>query len=122
MIIGGLSGHLSTAIGAPSPTRERIALLACEQRQVRVSRAHILLNRKPRKHIPTVIRTPGDYIQAKRYEKGFHLYQIAGKMGIAASLVSAWENGTSQPDEVQWQMLSRLLEFDSGVEFQKPHR
>lgn len=97
-------------------------MLACEQRKSTVSRSHIPLNRKRRKQIPSVIQTLGDYIQAKRYEKGLHPYQVAGKMGIAASLVLAWERGTVKPDEKQWQMLSNLLSFDSGVDLQKPHR
>jgi DNA-binding transcriptional regulator YiaG len=100
----------------------RIALLAFTQRQIRVSRAHIPLNRHRRKHIPTVIKTTGDYIQAKRYEKGLHPYQIAGKMGIETALILAWESGTRTPDEKQWQMLSDLLSFDFGVDFPKPHR
>ncbi|HEV2691813.1 MAG TPA: hypothetical protein VG347_02850 [Verrucomicrobiae bacterium] len=87
-----------------------------------VSRAHIPLNRKPRKHIPTGINTPGDYILAKRYEKGLHPYEIGKKMGIAGSLILAWERGESQPDEAQWDMLGRLLSFDAGVDLPKPHR
>jgi DNA-binding transcriptional regulator YiaG len=96
--------------------------LAFAQRQIRASRAHITTNRNHRKHIPTVIKTFGDYIQAKRYENGLHPYQIAGKMGIETALVLAWESGTRRPDEKQWQMLSALLSFDSGVDFPKPHR
>jgi ribosome-binding protein aMBF1 (putative translation factor) len=96
--------------------------LASAQRQIRVSRAHIPLNRHRRKQLPSVIQTPGDYLQAKRYEKGLHPYQAAAKLGIAASLVSAWERGTSTPDQKQWQMLSTLLSFDAGVELPKPHR
>jgi ribosome-binding protein aMBF1 (putative translation factor) len=64
----------------------------------------------------------GDYIQAKRYEKGLHRYEMAAKMGIETALILAWESGSSTPDEKQWQMLSDLLSFDSGVGFQKPHR
>ena len=96
--------------------------MAFTQRQIRVSRAHIPLNRNRRKQIPTVIRTLGDYIQAKRYEKGLHPYQVAGKMGVETKLILAWENGTRAPDEKQWRLLSDLLSFDSGVDFQKPHR
>jgi ribosome-binding protein aMBF1 (putative translation factor) len=96
--------------------------LAFAQRKIRVSRAHIPLNRHHRKQIPTVIKTTGDYIQAKRYEKGLHPYQIAGKMGIETAPISAWESGTRTPDEKQWQMLSDLLSFDSGVDLPKPHR
>jgi len=94
--------------------------LAFAQRQIRVSRAHIPPNRNRRKQIPTVIRTLGDYIQAKRYEKGLHPYQVAGKMGIETKLISAWESGTKKPDEKQWRMLSDLLSFDSGVDLPKP--
>jgi DNA-binding transcriptional regulator YiaG len=96
--------------------------LACEQRHIRVSRAHIPIIRSRRKHLPRAIETIGDYIQAKRYEKGIHPYQVAGKLGISATLVSAWERGTEMPDERQWQMLSNLLLFDSGMKLPKPHR
>jgi ribosome-binding protein aMBF1 (putative translation factor) len=100
----------------------RIALLAFKQKQIRASRAHIPPNRNRRKQIPTVIKTLGDYIQAKRYENGLHPYQVAGKMGIETALILAWESGSRTPDEKQWQMLSDLLAFDSGVNFPKPHR
>jgi len=100
----------------------RIALLAFTQRQIHASRAHIPLNRNRRKRIPTVIKTLGDYIQAKRYENGLHPYQVAGKMGIETAMILAWESGTRAPDGKQWQMLSDLLSFDSGVDFPKPHR
>jgi hypothetical protein len=50
--------------------------LASAQRKIRVSRAHIPPNRQRRKPIPTAIQTPGDYIQAKRYEKGLHPYAV----------------------------------------------
>jgi len=96
--------------------------LAFAQRHIRVSRAHIPLNRHRRKQIPTAIRTFGDYIQAKRYEKGLHPYQVAGKMGIETKLILAWENGTHKPDEKQWQMLSDFLSFDFGVDLPKPHK
>ena len=116
------SGTVRTRRASRSPSQELIALLAFAQRQIRVSRAHITPNRNRRKHIPTVIKTPGDYIQAKRYEKGLHPYQVAGKMGIETALVLAWESGTRTPDEKQWQLLSDLLSFDSGVDFPIPHR
>jgi ribosome-binding protein aMBF1 (putative translation factor) len=95
--------------------------LASTQQQIHASRRHIPSNRHRRKQLPSVIKTLGDYIQAKRYEKGLHPYQVAAKMGIAASLISAWERGTSAPDERQWQSLSTLLSFDAGVNFPKPH-
>jgi len=58
----------------------------------------------------------------QRYEKGLHPYEIGKKMGIAGSLVLAWERGESEPDEAQWTMLGRLLSFDAGVDLPKPHR
>jgi ribosome-binding protein aMBF1 (putative translation factor) len=97
-------------------------LLAFTQRQLRASRAHIPPNRNRRKHIPTIIKTTGDYIQAKRYEKGLHPYQVVGKMGVETALILARESGARKPDEKQWQMLSDLLSFDSGVNLPKPHR
>jgi ribosome-binding protein aMBF1 (putative translation factor) len=115
--------RIDAANFSPSPQRlGRVALLPCAQRHIRVSRAHIPLNRHRRKQLPSAIQTIGDYIQAKRYEKGLHPYQVADKMGIAASLISAWERGTQSPDEKQLQMLSTLLSFDSGVDLPKPHR
>jgi transcriptional regulator with XRE-family HTH domain len=80
------------------------------------------LNRKPRKRIPTKINTPGDYILAKRYEKGLHPHEIGKKMGISGSLVLAWERGEGQPDEAQWNMLGRLLAFDAWADLLKPHK
>ena len=80
------------------------------------------MNRHRRKKIPTVIKTTGDYIQAKRYEKGLHPYQIAGRMGVETALILAWESGISKPDEKQWQMLNELLKFDSGIYFPKLHK
>ena len=116
------SGTVRTRRASRSPSQELIALLAFAQRQIRASRAHIPLNRHRRKQLPSVIKTLGDYIQAKRYEKGLHPYQVAAKLGIAASLISAWERDTSAPDERQWQSLGTLLSFDTGVNFPKPHR
>jgi ribosome-binding protein aMBF1 (putative translation factor) len=111
----------STHIGGRSPVGT-IAQLALAQRQIRVSRAHIPLNRHHRKRIPKVVKTTGDYIQAKRYEKGLNPYQVAGKLGVGAALIAAWERGDSEPDLKQWQMLSDLLSFDSGIDLPKPHR
>jgi len=33
----------------------------------------------------------------------------------------AWERGIRTPDEKQWQILSDLLSFDSGVQLPNPH-
>jgi hypothetical protein len=63
------------------------------------------LNRH-RKHIPSVIQITGDHIQAKRYEKGLHPYQVAGKLGVETALIMAWKSGARKPDPKQWQALS----------------
>ena len=85
--------------------------MALAQRQIRVSRADIPMNRQRRKHIPSIIATLGDYMQAKRYEKGLHRYQVADKMGIAASLVSVWESGNSTPDKTDSSSSQKLAEI-----------
>ena len=81
------------------------------QRQIRVSRAQIPTDRYRRKPLPTNIKTIGDLIQIKRYEKRLRLWQLAQKMGIATATVRAWENGTSQPNKQQIEQLMKLLEF-----------
>jgi hypothetical protein len=43
-------------------------------------------------------------------------------MGVETALILAWKCGTRRPDEKQWQMLSDLLSFDSGVDLPKPNR
>ena len=96
--------------------------MALTQRHIRVSRVHIPLNRHHRKHIPNVIQTIGDYIQAKRYENGLHPYQVAGKLGVETALIIAWERGNCKPDRKHWQMLSGLLSLDSGGDLQKSHK
>jgi hypothetical protein len=73
MGLGSLSTLIQPCFGvckSYSPSQALTALLAFAQRQIRASRAHIPPNRDHRKHISTVIKTLGDYIQAKRYEKG----------------------------------------------------
>jgi hypothetical protein len=42
-------------------------------------------------------------------------------MGIATALVHSWENGTCEPDERQWQILSNLLAFDTGINLLNPN-
>jgi DNA-binding transcriptional regulator YiaG len=36
---------------------------------------------------------------------------LAAKMGIATALVQSWEDGTSQPNERQLNVLTDILEF-----------
>jgi len=64
--------------------------------------------------LPTSIKTIGDWIQVKRQEKNLALGHLAAKMGIAATLVRSWEDGTIQPDGRQMEVLANFLGFDAG--------
>jgi ribosome-binding protein aMBF1 (putative translation factor) len=66
------------------------------------------------KPLPESIQTIGDWIQAKRIEKNLNPGHVAAKMGIAASVVSLWEDGTSQPDDRQLKVLENLLAVETG--------
>ena len=87
----------------------RVVLLGIAQRQVRVSRSHIPAKRNSRKPLPTSVKTLGDLIHIKRYEKRLTRQQLAEKMGIAHTLIRAWERGASQPSEQQMEQLRKLL-------------
>jgi len=55
-------------MAVPSPSG-RVLVLGIAQRQIRVSHAHIPVNRQRRKPLPMSIQSLADLIQAKRYEK-----------------------------------------------------
>jgi transcriptional regulator with XRE-family HTH domain len=57
----------------------------------------------------------GSLIQAKRIEKNMTLGQLAEKMGIARTLVRAWEEGTKEPDKKHLEIMSNIFERDPGV-------
>jgi ribosome-binding protein aMBF1 (putative translation factor) len=48
--------------------------------------------------LPTKVKTVADWIRVKRYERGMGRHHLAAKMGIATSLVEAWELGLTQPN------------------------
>jgi ribosome-binding protein aMBF1 (putative translation factor) len=62
--------------------------------------------------LPVSIKTIADWIVIKRCEKNFTSGHLALKMGIATSLVLAWEAGTGQPNEQQLEVLVKVLGFD----------
>ena len=101
--------------GEKSSPRGRVALLGIAQRQVRVSRAHIRVPRIPRKSLPTSMKTFGDLLHIKRYERHLTLSQIGRQMGIAQATVKAWEMDTERPDGRQMEQLRKILGFDAGV-------
>jgi DNA-binding transcriptional regulator YiaG len=64
----------------------------------------------------------GEWIQAKRQEKNLTRRHQSAKMGIATALIQSWESGADGPDDMQRQMLFRvlgsdgqMLQFASGV-------
>ena len=59
------------------------------------------------------IKTAGDWLKVKRIEKNLTPSHVAGKMGIATSLVCSWESGTRQPDSQQLKVLASVLGFDT---------
>jgi len=50
-------------------------------------------------------------------EKNLMPGHVAAKMGIATALVRSWENGASQPDNRQVEVLANLLGFDARTPF-----
>ena len=70
---------------------------------------------KKKKHVIALeakAKTVGDWLKIKRPAKNLTPGHVAEKMGIAASVILAWEGGISTPNEQQWQTLSNLLSFD----------
>jgi transcriptional regulator with XRE-family HTH domain len=55
----------------------------------------------------------GDWIQARRIEKNLTLGHLADKMGIARTLVRAWEEGTEEPDKKQSEILAKIFGIES---------
>jgi DNA-binding transcriptional regulator YiaG len=88
--------------------------LGIAQRQIRIKFSHKLRKCQRSKPLPTSIQTLGDWIQVKRQEKKLTPSHVAAKMGIATALVCSWENGTTQPDDRQLEILANLLDFDAG--------
>ena len=58
------------------------------------------------------IKTFGDLIRIKRYEKRFTLWQLAQKMGIATVEIRTWEKDLNQPDQQNRERLALILDFE----------
>jgi ribosome-binding protein aMBF1 (putative translation factor) len=89
--------------------------LGIAQRQIRIKFSHKLRKCQRSKPLPTSINTLGDWIQVKRMEKNLSPCHLAAKMGVATALVRSWENGTTQPNNRQLEVLANLLGFDTGI-------
>jgi len=62
--------------------------------------------------LPVNIQSIGDLIQTRRQAKNLTPGHLAFKMGITASMISAWEDGSFRPDDAQLNLLAKILEFD----------
>lgn len=93
----------------------RVALLAIAQRSVTVNYPVNSRNQKRANVLKLNMKTVGDWLKVKRLEKNLTRSHVAAKMGIATSLVCAWENDTQQPDNQQLRMLASVLDFDTKV-------
>jgi len=89
----------------------RVALLGIAQRQIFIRFSQKTRKQPHAKPLPESIKTIGDWIQVKRREKNLTPCHLAAKMGIATALVQSWEDGTSQPNERQLNVLTDILEF-----------
>src|ERR1035437_6063741 len=92
----------------------RVALLGIAQRQVRLQYPANLGNQKRAKVLKLNVKTAGDWLKVKRLEKNLTPGHVAAKMGIATSLVGAWENSTQQPENQQLKVLASVLDFDTN--------
>jgi len=59
--------------------------------------------------LPTNVKTLGDQIKIKRYEKKITLQQLALKMGIRQTTVRGWEHDAERPNEEQMERLVAVL-------------
>ena len=83
------------------------------QRQVRVNYPINSRNQSLANLLKINIKTAGDWLKVKRLEKILTPGRVAARMGIAASLVYAWENNTQQLDNQQLKVLAAVLGFDA---------
>src|ERR1017187_7120254 len=98
----------------PSPPPSgRVALLGIAQRTIHVKYPANQGNQRRSKVLKLNIKTAGDWLKVKRMEKKLMPYHVAGKMGIATSLVSSWESNNRQPDSQQLKVLAAVLDFDT---------
>ena len=56
------------------------------------------------------MKTIGSLIQAGRQAKNLTPGHVVAKMGIAAALISAWEDGSTMPNAWQLKRLDEILE------------
>jgi ribosome-binding protein aMBF1 (putative translation factor) len=92
-----------------------VALLGIAQRSVHINFVQNVRKNRRAKPLPESIKTIGDWIYVKRLEKNLTSGHLALKMGIAAALVQAWEDGTSQPNEQQQAVLAKIFGVEPAI-------
>ena len=97
-----------TATAIPSPSG-RVALLDIAHRTVRAARSQIATRGRPRKSLPTAIKTLGDRIQVRRFELGLLQSELAAKLKVPISLLQAWEEDVQDPAPDHWNKLDNVL-------------
>ena len=96
----------------PSPSG-RVALLGIAQRIVQANYQSNPKQLRLAKLLKANVKAAGDWLKVKRLEKNLTPGHVAAKMGIATSLVCAWESCTRQPDIHQIRLLATILGFDA---------
>ena len=61
------------------------------ERSIRTCRRKNTSRLQPKKAIPAAIKTLGDYLLVKRYEKGLQQRYVAQMAGVATLTVKEWE-------------------------------
>jgi len=105
-------GFSNAASAVPSPLG-RVALLGIAHSIIRASRRHVPCRRKHGKSVPKTIKTRGDLIKVKRYEKGLLQSQLAAQLRVSPKVLQQWETDSRTPSAEQWQSLERYLQFDA---------
>lgn len=104
-----------------SPSLSEVALLGFAHRSIRLSRRHIPTNRAPRKRFPASLRTLGDRIRAKRFEKALSTRQLAEMAGVTVAEVNAWESDAAVPSGAILETLSAILGFGTPSQDDEAH-
>ena len=94
-------------------SQKRVALLGIAQRSVQVKYPTNLGHQNRAKVLKLNVKTAGDWLKVKRLEKNLTLGHVAGKMGIATSLICSWESNTRQPDNQHLKVLASVMGFDA---------
>jgi len=60
------------------------------------------------------VKTVGDLIKIKRLTKNLTPGHVARRMGIASTIIRAWEDGTATPNDWQMELLAKILGYEAN--------